>query len=237
MLADLPQSTSFGRLAEEVLGAGRSRIAILDFILGQLPLWRDRADRPPRTNETSLTSQLCAHLNSTVRHSAGWDCLQFRPEESDEVQLSRKVDLAIAAAGDALLVEGRHYSDFETILPIECKRLPTPAGTGRDPREYVITAKGANGGIQRYKEGVHGAAHTQAALIAYVQDKDLEHWLTQVQRWIRDLHAARVPGWSLADLLSGHIFDASRGVAVHQSVHARKSLPAVHLRHMWVLMQ
>lgn len=165
MLADGSTSHALGQLASGVLAEGRSRAAILDFIQDQLPRWRDRPDRPQRTNETALTSQLCAHLNSATRKTPGWDCLQFRVEEADEVQASRKVDLVVAAAGDTLIVQGRGYSDFETILPIECKRLPIPSGAGRDEREYVVTRKGVGGGIQRYKEGKHGAAHVRAALI------------------------------------------------------------------------
>lgn len=236
MLADGSTSRALGQLASGVLAEGRSRAAILDFILDQLPRWRDRPDRPQRTSETTLTSQLCAHLNSATRKTPGWDCLQFRVEEADETQASRKVDLVAAAAGDALIVQGRSYSDFETILPIECKRLPIPAGTGRDEREYVITRVGVGGGIQRYKEGKHGAAHVRAALIAYVQGQSFDHWRASIEGWIRDLHTAGSPGWSPADGLVTQRQDPVAGVAIHESVHSRANLPAIHLRHLWVKM-
>jgi hypothetical protein len=236
MLADGSASRALGQLASGVLAEGRSRTAILDFIHDQLPRWRDRSDRPPRTGETALTSQLCAHLNSAARTSTGWDCLQFRVEEVDEVQASRKIDLVVAPAGDALIVQGRSYCDFETILPIECKRLPIPAGAGRDEREYVITRVGIGGGIQRYKEGKHGAAHVHAALIAYVQEHNFDHWLAQIEGWIRDLHTAGSPGWSPADELIARGQDPIVGIAVHESVHSRIELPAIHLRHLWVRM-
>lgn len=93
MLADGSTSHALGQLASGFLAEGQSRAAILDFILGQLPRWRDRPDRPLRTSETMLTSQLCAHLNSAARKTPGWDCLQFRVEEADETHVSRKVDL------------------------------------------------------------------------------------------------------------------------------------------------
>lgn len=236
MLADHPTSTALGQLGFEVLAEGRSRSAILDFILDQLPLWRDRPDRQPRTSETTLTSQLCAHLNSAARKTPGWDCLQFRVEEVDETQASRRVDLAAAACGDALMVEGRNYSDFEMILPIECKRLPIPTELGRDEREYVVTHTGVRGGIQRYKEGKHGAAHMRAALIAYVQDQSFDHWLARIGDWIRDLHTAGNPGWSPADALVAQRQDIAAGIAVHESVHRRVNLPEIQLYHMWVMM-
>lgn len=236
MLADGSTSRALGQLAPGVLVEGRSRTAILDFIHDQLPRWRDRPDRPIRTAETVLTSQLCAHLNSAARTSSGWDCLQFRVEETDEAQAARKIDLVVAPAGDALIVQGRSYSDFETILPIECKRLPIPNGTGRDEREYVATQTGVKGGIQRFKEGKHGAAHVRAALIAYVQEQTFDHWFTTIEGWIRDLHAAGSPGWSPADALVRHKQDNTTGIAVHESAHTRVSLPVIHLRHLWVKM-
>jgi hypothetical protein len=233
MLADGAISHASGQLDSGVLAEGHSRAAVLDFILGQLPCWRDRPDRPPCTNETKLTSQLCAHLNSAARKTSGWDCLQFRVEESDERHASRKYDLV--AAGE-LIVEGRSYNDFETILPIECKRLPTPAKKGRDEREYVVTRVGVRGGIQRYKEGKHGAAHVCAALIAYVQEQGFDHWLDLIGGWIRDLYTAGSPGWSSADTLVTQWQDPVAGIAVHKSVHSRKGLPEIHLRHLWVRM-
>jgi len=236
MLADSPASRATGQLASGVIAEGRSKSAILDFILDQLPRWRDRPDRPRRTSETTLTSQLCAHLNSAARKTPGWDCLQFRVEETDEIQASRRIDLVAAPAGDALIVQGRSYSDFETILPIECKRLPTPPGSGRDECEYVHTHTGIGGGIQRYKEGKHGAAHVRAAIIAYVQDQNFDYWLTLIGTWIRDLYTAGKLGWTPADALVCRKHDNVVGIAMHESVHSRTNLPDIRLRHLWVRM-
>lgn len=236
MIADNSTSGALGKIATGVVDEGRSRSAILDFILDQLPRWRDRADRHHRVGEAALTSDLCAHLNSAARKSLGWDCFQFRQEQADETNGNRKIDLIAAAAGDALLVEGRRYSDFETILPIECKRLPTPVGKNRDQREYVITGDGCLGGIQRYKEGKHGATHVRAGLIGYVQEQSFEHWLEMIGSWIGDLCWLRTPGWSPSELLVTISEDESVGVAVHKSVHSRENLPDIELRHLWIRM-
>lgn len=236
MLADGSTPRALGLLAPDVIAESHSRTAILEFILEQLPLWRDRPDRPIRTNETALTSQLCGHLNGVARKTPGWDCLQFRVEEADETYASRKLDLIVAPAGETLMVQGRSYCDFEAILPIECKRLPTPAGSGRDEREYVATVTGIAGGIQRYKEGKHGAVHASAALIAYVQDQSFDHWLTVIGGWIRDLYTAGIPGWSAADALVRQKQDDDAGIATHESIHSRVGLPAICLRHLWVRM-
>ena len=100
---------------------------LLDFITAELPRWRDRADRQHETGETILTSQLCAHLNSAARHSAGWDMLQFRVEETDEQnRRSRRALEALPARFEGVLRdwrlvnnEGRRSSAFYSILDHE----------------------------------------------------------------------------------------------------------------------
>ena len=52
------------------------------------------------------------------------------------------------ASGVAICVEGRRHTDFDSLMPIECKRLPTPKGDDRDEREYVFSEHTSTGGIQ-----------------------------------------------------------------------------------------
>src|ERR1035437_833816 len=97
MLANAaPRSDQSGALGADVHLPATSLYGLLDFITHELPRWRDRADRKRETSETSLTSQLCAHLNSATRRSGGWDFLQFRVEEPDEQSRGRKIDLVPA---------------------------------------------------------------------------------------------------------------------------------------------
>jgi hypothetical protein len=209
--------------------------ALIDFITEQLPLWRDRGDRPRVEGEVRLTAQLCAHLNSAARKSPGWDVLQFRMEEPDAIKRSRRIDLAPAPAGETIWIEGRRYSDFDPLLPIECKRLPTPAGAGRDKREYVRVAKGSTGGVQRFKAGHHGAGHAQGAMIGYVQAESLASWVKRVDAWIRALVRASVAGWIADDRLQLDRHDAVRRLAVLTSEHQREhGLPNIALRHLWI---
>src|SRR5882762_1188565 len=124
MLANNPQTAAhFGSLGKDVQMPATFGHELLDFISTQLPIWRDRADRPRETSETVLTSQLCAHLNSAARHSSGWDILQFRVEEADDQNKGRKIDLIAAPCGAAICVDGRRHTVFESLMPIECKRL------------------------------------------------------------------------------------------------------------------
>lgn len=238
MLASrISESTHLGTLGRDVHKPATFVLELLDLIKDELPRWRDRSDRRQETSETHLTSLLCAHLNSATRHAAGWDILQFRTEEPDERETGRKIDLIPAPSGTAILIEGRRYVDFDTLLPIECKRLPTPKGNKRDEREYVFSQFSSTGGIQRFKAGHHGAGHTQGAMIAYVQQETSGFWNSKVAEWINDLIACGQKGWSTKDLLRLEQDDATRRVTVLGSSHTRENgLPEITLRHLWVQM-
>jgi hypothetical protein len=238
MLANFPIAvTPSGTLSESVHLLATFRHELLAFIAGQLPRWRDRADREPATAETVLTSQLCAHLNSAARHSVGWDLLQFRVEEADEQKKGRKVDLVPAPCGATVWIEGRRHADFDSLMPIECKRFPTPTGKNRDEREYVFNEHASTGGIQRFKEGHHGAAHSFGAMIGYIQQDTAKHWHECVTGWISELTARIEPGWTAADQLQIESDDAALRLAVFRSCHERGcGLPKIELRHLWLQM-
>ena len=226
-----------GSLQRDVHLVGTSRLALLSFITKELPRWRDRTDRKKETSETILTSQLCAHLNGVARHSQGWDFLQFRVEEPDETNKARKIDLVPAPCGVTIWIEGRRHSEFDPILPIECKRLPTPNATDRDEREYVFSRYSTTGGIQRFKAGVHGGAHNLGAMIAYVQEETSATWNSRVATWINELVDAGQLGWTIGDLLMVETNLGDQRVVVLRSLHTREgSLPEIELRHLWVEM-
>ena len=237
MLADLPITAQAGKLAPEVQLPGTARYQLIEFIADELPRWRDHPERKPETSETALTDQFCDHLNSAARFSAGWNWVQFRTEVPDEVRRGRAIDLAPKPCGAVVIIEGRRHTQFDTLLPIECKRLPTPREKDRDEREYVMTATGTTGGIQRFKLGYHGAAHRVAAMIAYVQDQTFSHWLSQVNAWIRELAAETNSPWSVSDGLQSVTDDPAVRLCTLQSHHQRQGgLGECELRHLWIRM-
>ncbi len=238
MLANFPDSTAqSGFLNRDVLLPAASLYALIEFITDELPRWRDRSDRKAETSEISLTSQLCAHLNSAARHSTGWDFLQFRTEVPDEQHKGRKIDLIPAACGATVWIEGRRHTDFDTLLPIECKRLPTPKDKDRDEWEYVINRHASTGGIQRFKAGYHGAAHRLAAMIAYVQKGTPLLWEKRVSEWIEELVESGQPGWTAKDFLRLERNDKAQRLAVFRSLHARDGgLREIELCHLWLKM-
>jgi hypothetical protein len=238
MLADFPDvPTMSGTLSSDVHLRATSRYELLDFIKDELPRWRDRPDRKTETSETTLTSQLCAHLNSAARHSTGWDFLQFRVEEPDEQYRGRRIDLVPAPCGATVWIEGRRHADFDTLLPIECKRLPTPRDKDRDEREYVFNRHASTGGIQRFKAGHHGAAHTFGAMIAYVQEETTIVWDRRVSEWIKELVESGQHGWTAKDFLHLEQDNQTQRIALLRSLHTRdNNLQDIELRHLWLEM-
>jgi len=237
MLADIPDhSVQNGALGKDVQMSAASIHALIDFIGDELPTWRDHPDRSKQTSETSLTSQLCGHLNTAARFSPGWDILQFRIEEPDEQQRGRKIDLVVSPCGPIIWIEGRRCTQFDILLPIECKRLPTPKDKDRDEREYVINRHATTGGIQRFKAGNHGAKHLLAAMIGYVQAESPATWHTRLNSWISELEKTQQLGWSAKDLI--HVeAEFKTGVTTLISSHMReRDLSKIDIRHLWIKM-
>lgn len=211
--------------------------ALVGFIGEVLPGWRDDPVREIATGETKLTAQLCARLNSASRHTAGWDFLQFRREEPDEADGRRAIDLAVAPSGGVIWIEGREYTEYRTLLPIECKRLPTPSGSDRDEREYLISRFSSTGGVQRFKAGHHGAGHRRAAMIGYVQSDDIAHWQSELDGWIDGIVKDAIEHWSAADKLAMIAHDGAQRMATLRSQHLRRAgLDPVQIDHLWIEM-
>jgi hypothetical protein len=237
MLADLPIDVEAGRLEPEVHLPGAARYALLEFIVEELPRWRDDPERKPETSEARLTDQLCSHLNSAARISVGWSRIQFRTEVPDEIKGVRAIDIAAKPCGAILVIEGRRHTKFDSLFPIECKRLPTPREKDRDEREYVVTSSGTTGGIQRFKFGHHGAIHQLGAMIGYVQEMTFSHWLSKVNGWIQGLSTEAGSAWSDSDALLLVEEDSSKGLCVLCSNHQRTArLEKCELRHLWIKM-
>lgn len=210
---------------------------LLEFIAKELPAWRDDPDRPQATSEPDLNSQLCSYLNSACRRAGGWDFLQFRTEIGDENHKKRAIDLAPVPCNANVWVGARCLSGYDMLLPIECKRLPTPKGSNREEREYVITDISTTGGIQRFKAGYHGSAHKLGAMIGYVQTADAAAWHGKVTGWIQALVDEGRPGWTVDDQVHLDSKKSVTGVTMYRSCHTRpNSLSEIELQHLWITM-
>lgn len=238
MLADGGESVArSGALGTGIHLPGEWLGALVKFIGCVLPDWRDDPVREAETGETKLTAQLCARLNSASRHAPGWDFLQFRREEPDEADGRRAIDLAVAPSGEVIWIKGREYTQYRTLLPIECKRLPTPSSSDRDEREYLISRFSSTGGVQRFKAGHHGAAHGRAAMIGYVQAHDIGHWQAEIDSWIDGIVKDATENWSAADKLVLIAHGSPRRLAALRSRHNRRAgLEPIQIDHLWIEM-
>lgn len=238
MLADSSNVVlPLGRLDPEIHLPSTAKLELVSFIAEELPQWRDDPRRPPATAETTLTEYLCDYLNTAVYDSI-WSHIQFRTETHDEVSSGRKIDLTVKPRAAELIVGGTRYPQYKALFPIECKRLPTPKENDRDEREYVTTKSGTTGGMQRFKFGHHGAAHTFAAIIAYVQERSSSYWLRQVNCWIRDEAARPNSSWANSDCLKSLSNNSAKGLSTFKSEHQRENgLDRCELRHLWIRMR
>ena len=238
MLADEGGHSGFsGSLKRTVHQPGEWLSSLIGFIAGALPGWRDDPERSSEVGEDLLTAELCGHLNSLTRHSKGWDFLQFKREEPDDGDRRRDIDLVAAPSDAVIWIEGIKYTEYQYLLPIECKRLPTPRSAKRDEREYLISRHGVNGGVQRFKTGHHGSNHRRAAMIGYIQDQDVTHWQSQLEGWVDGIVGEPVSGWSMADKLALITHDKAQRSASLQSNHARRAgLDPIRIDHLWIEM-
>ncbi|TXM67055.1 hypothetical protein FV226_22560 [Methylobacterium sp. WL12] len=193
--------------------------------------------RPPETAEDALSDQLCDFLNDAARAAPGFDAFKFQRETRDDIKGGRNLDIAAKPSDCSIWIGDRHYSRYDILLPIECKRLPTPVARKRDPREYLYSNISSTGGIQRFKSGAHAANHAFAAMIGYVQTGNIPHWQRELGTWIDDLAATAAPLWSADDRLEIEDHDTTRRRAILKSQHTRANgLNTIAMRHLWIEM-
>lgn len=211
---------------------------VVDFVFAQLPRWRDDPARPPATSETKLTEQLCRFLESATRH-AGLDTISFAVEPHDPKAPGRKIDLAFFPRDCVINVGGRHHTLYDLLVPIECKRLPTPVRRGKDRRErreYLHTQQKTVGGVQRFKAGHHGAGFDLGVMIGYVQTGSIATWRRTIDRWIAVLLRARILGWAESERLETVSDDPLARIGRSRSRHSRAHSTPVTLHHLWIEM-
>lgn len=203
----------------------------LEFVYLQLPIWRDKPHREAHESEEALNAQLCKHLNAAARRE-NFSMAHFHHEERQGDR--RRVDLS-AQPVDETIIAGKAYQDDQPFLVFECKRLP--ADRKSREREYV-TGDNSNGGIQRFKLGLHGATLARAAMIAYVQKSTCSEWVAKINDWIKELSESSKTSWSEAERLEVSVFCLAKRLLRSVSNHSRVSSSSSHieLTHLWVEM-
>jgi len=239
MIADETRSTpAIGSPDAALLDTDAFHHAIVALIESELTVWRDRPQRPPFQDEPKLNQSLCLHLNRAARHG-GFDVIAFAQEPIQAG--SRRGDIGVMAPG-TITVAGRDYEDFVQLLPIECKRMPTPPDKRRSDCEYVHGLPGhRNGAIERFKHGLHGPDNKRAMIIAYVQDKSSTHWQETINARLTKMAADGADDglWSPAEVLNvenvtrTHLHKLR---SLHRRVQNQSSVDAVEIAHLWLQM-
>lgn len=203
----------------------------LAFVYSQLAIWRDKPHREVQESEEALNGQLCKHLNAAARRE-NFSMAHFHHEERQGDR--RRVDLS-AQPIEETTIAGRAYQDDQPFLVFECKRLP--ADRKSREREYV-TGDNSNGGIQRFKLGLHGATLSRAAMIAYVQRSTCSEWLDMINDWIKELAESLDVSWSESERLMEIEACLAKRSLRSVSSHSRviSGAARIELTHLWIEM-
>ena len=213
------------------------QLAIITFILQQLPSWRDDSDRPNEQSEDKLNLQLCKFLDAHARND--FPMIRF---DHEEYQIGRRrVDMS-ASPAKSIFFEAKLYTIYDPVLVLEGKRLPAPSASRE--KEYVTgpNPEKISGGIQRFILGLHGAKHNLVAMIGYVQDRSAYYWHKKINGWISELVNNPIGDgciWTADETLKAFERDTSRGIYSYRSIHSRTGdlvNNEIELHHLWVTM-
>ena len=235
MISNQPPQQSFtGRLGPGYLNAGQAARAVEEFLRSHLPAWVSGQQRNLRKPENWLTGSLCRFLHSRCRKAQ--TLFDFYPKFPQATR--RRVDLGVhAAEEEGLYVANQMYGLDDAFYTLEAKRLPTPGGKGRE-REYVIGDKfKQSGGIEHFKENLHGDCLLYSGMIAYIEENRDPSWLENVNQWITDLvtHPPTTAHstWGQNDLLRQETTDTPI-VRECSSTHTRAYGAPLQLWHFWL---
>ena len=214
-------------------------ISLVMFIEETLPLWRDDPERKvlPQKNEKNFNKSLCIKLEDEARKHDMLFC--FLHESGTTKQ--RSVDIA-AMPKDNVTIQARTFNRYQSILDIECKRLPAPSSKRK--QEYLTGEPEITGGIQRFKLSLHGIDLNECVMIGYIEDKNPTQWFEILNQWISELHGKQTSDtlvWSNDEQLTEFKYDANQKTSHSQSKHSRidaegKKCQAISIHHLWVEM-
>jgi hypothetical protein len=232
---DYIEQIAFGRLTSGVYPK-TSVSRIINFVYLQLPSWRDDPARPKKKSENQLNLSLSKYLNS-IDIKENFPMVHFNREEYQTGQSS--VDIS-ASPKKEIIIGAKLYTKYNPVVIFECKRLPTP-GHNRE-KEYVTGLSDKDGGIQRFKIGLHGEDQDAVAMIGYLQKNIPSYWFNEINKWIKDLTKDKLKDicvWDASETLKDFVESPSIGVARCLSSHNRTGIVTnsqVVIHHLWVKM-
>lgn len=228
MLKDLNKNQSSGKL--ELTKSNAPVIKVINFIKGNLQKFPKDVEGKGIENENGLTQELCDLLNDEANGELFW--FHCENMENPSSGSSARIDLA-AKTREKIILRTKTISKRKAYFKIEAKRLPT-IGYKRE-KEYVKGDSKMNGGIERFKKGIHSPDLPYGGIIAYVQNEDFSFWHPKVNEWIEELFD-ETDFWNNDDKLKS--ISVSPILAEYRSKNKRinSSTSEIILYHFWVKM-
>jgi hypothetical protein len=234
MLADIHRSITSGQIIGPKISA--SIITVVGCIERVLIDFSDKYTNSKIKNEKGLSQKLVQMLSIHALRK----CHPFRfekeymeiPERGDSPQ----VDIAaISILEEGILIGAKGY-EGESFFSMEAKRLAN-LGSNR-LMEYLIgryeKGKYKNcGGVERFKQGIHGRNIDYGAIIGYVQDYDFVHWHGQLNSWIKELINKKLfspVDWMPKDKLQKEYIKSTTAKFI--SINSRRD-DSITLFHLW----
>lgn len=188
----------------------------------------------PKENENSITDRLCKNLNS---HKPYEYPFYFHHQNIETAKLQTSTDMAVIATTSYIDYDESKNNYF---LKIEAKRLDQTLPRNRE-NEYVIgeyrngKCVRNSGGIERYKNGVHGSDVNYAYMLGYIQTDNSEYWFDKINAIIKKQIVYSCDTnitWSENDLLSP--ISNNERISSYESISSRVNNEDIKIRHVWV---
>jgi hypothetical protein len=234
MLADIHKSIASGKIVGPEIDA--SIITVVGCVGQVLIDFSDKYTNSEIKNEKGLTQKLIHMLTIHALREYHPFCFEKEYMEVPERGDSPQVDIAaISTLEEGIVIDSKTYQG-ESFFSMEAKRL-AKLGSNR-LMEYLIgrSEKGkynSCGGVERFKQRIHGRDLGYGAIIGYVQDYDFVHWHGQLNSWIKDLINKKIfspINWMPKDKLEKEYIKSTTAKFI--SVNSRQD-DTITLFHLW----
>ncbi len=236
MLTNIHRKHIFGNL--EGLAYETTVSKVVSFVEKYLIVFSNEFAGSLIVNEKGLTQMLCILLNKNARD--GGYPFHFEKEFMEEVERgdSPQVDIGVVYyETETESIDTQYYSSRGAFFAMEAKRLDKISTTRE--KEYLIGRQEKDsyihcGGVERFKNEIHGKGLRYACVIGYVQKYDFDYWHHSINSWIDSLIEGKILSsvkWSEKDKLVQE-YKLSH-TAKFKSENSRTS-GSILLFHLWV---
>ncbi len=234
MLADTYQAITSGKIKGPEIVA--PIITVVSCVEQVLIIFSEQYTDSNIKIEKGLTQKLIHLL--TVYASKKYYPFYFQNEymEDPERGDSPQVDIGVISTSKEGIIIGVKPYEGESFFSIEAKRL-AKLGSKRS-KEYLVGRTEKNkynscGGVERFKQGIHGRGLPYGAIIGFVQEYDFDYWYGLLNSWIEDLIHKNIYSpviWHIRDKLKKDYIKSTTAKFI--SITSRKN-NFITLFHLW----